>query len=84
MPACFMKLSIFVWACKSQGVEVDLDAFLRLHEIHYQSRKVPIGEGTASCQFACYTLYYKTRAVIPVQAQKNKLPALWLKTLVLL
>ena len=27
-PLCFTKLSIFVWACKSQGVEVDLDAFV--------------------------------------------------------
>lgn len=33
--ACFTKWSVFVWAGKSQGVEVDLDASLRMHRMHY-------------------------------------------------
>ena len=36
----FMKLSVFVWACKSQGVKVDHDAFLRTHRVHNQPRNV--------------------------------------------
>ena len=27
----FVKLSIYVWGCKSQGVEPDLEGFIRLH-----------------------------------------------------
>ena len=38
--SCSMKLLVFVWACKSQGVKVDLDAFLRVHRVHNQPRKV--------------------------------------------
>lgn len=30
-PSCFTRLSVFVWACRSQGVEVDVDAFLWMH-----------------------------------------------------
>jgi len=37
---CFTKLTIFVWACKSQGVEVDLDAFVQTHSVYYPPKKV--------------------------------------------
>ena len=33
-PSSFVKLSIYVWGCKSQGVEPDLEGFLRLHRVH--------------------------------------------------
>ena len=30
----FVKQSIYVWGCKSQGVELDLEGFIRLHRVH--------------------------------------------------
>ena len=33
-PSSFVKLSIYVWGCKSQGVEPDLKGFIRLHRVH--------------------------------------------------
>lgn len=48
-PSCFTKLSVFVWASKSQGVNVDLNVFLCLHQMHYQARKVTIEGATAVC-----------------------------------
>jgi hypothetical protein len=33
-PSSFVKLSIYIWGCKSQGVEPDLEGFIRLHRVH--------------------------------------------------
>ena len=33
-PSSFVKLTIYVWGCKSQGVEPDLEGFVRLHRVH--------------------------------------------------
>ena len=35
-PSSFVKLSIYVWGYKSQGVEPDLEGFVRLHGVHPQ------------------------------------------------
>lgn len=43
-PSSFVKLSIYVWGCKSQGVEPDLEGFVRLHQVHTQPRKIKRGE----------------------------------------
>lgn len=33
-PSSFVKLSIYVWGCKSQGAELDLECFVQLHRVH--------------------------------------------------
>ena len=33
-PSSFVKWSIYIWGCKSQGVELDLEGFVRLHRVH--------------------------------------------------
>ena len=33
-PSSFMKLSVYIWACKSHGVELDLEGFICLHRVH--------------------------------------------------
>ena len=41
-PSSFVKLRIYVWGCKSQGVEPDLERFVRLHQVHPQPRMVTV------------------------------------------
>ena len=41
-PSSFVKLGIYVWGCKSQGVEPDLEGFVRLHWVHPQPWKVTV------------------------------------------
>jgi hypothetical protein len=75
----FAKLSVFVWACRSQGVAVDIDAFPHTHRVHYQPRKVA-GEAEVSvCQFGVYTFCYRAGVEVPAQAQMNKWKSPWLK-----
>lgn len=33
-PSCFPKLSVYVWACRSQGAEEDMDLFIPIAFIH--------------------------------------------------
>ena len=33
-PSSFVKLSIYVWGYKSQGIELDLEGFVRVHWVH--------------------------------------------------
>lgn len=33
-PSSFMKLCIFLWACKSLGVKPYLEGFIHLHRVH--------------------------------------------------
>ena len=33
-PSSFVKLSIYVWGYKSQGIELDLEGFVRVHRVH--------------------------------------------------
>lgn len=76
-PSCFTKLSIFVGSCNSQGVDVDVDAFLRMHRVHTQPSKCTIGDAEVFCQFGVYTFVYHHGAVLSVQAQKNKWASEW-------
>ena len=48
-PSCFTKIFVFVWVCKSQGVEVDLDVFVCTHRVHYQPRRVSVDGVTSVC-----------------------------------
>lgn len=76
-PSSFVKLSIYVWGCKSQGVEPDLDGFVRIHRVHSQPRKVKDGDKELLGQFGVCTFVYRTGVEVPVQAQKNKWASSW-------
>lgn len=41
-PSSFVKLSIYVWGCKSQVVEPDLEGFVHLHRVHPQPWKMDV------------------------------------------
>ena len=46
-PSSFVKLGIYVWACKFQGVDPDLEGFILVHRVHPQPRKVKVAGKTA-------------------------------------
>jgi hypothetical protein len=63
--------------CKPQGVEPDLEGFIRLHRVHPQPRKVKVDGKTLLCQFGVYTFIYHHGVEVHVQAQKNKWASPW-------
>jgi hypothetical protein len=73
-PSSFVKMSIYVWGCRSQGVEPDLEGFVHVHP---QPHKLTIGERTLICQFGVCTFVYRHEVEVPVQAQKNMWVSPW-------
>jgi hypothetical protein len=78
-PSSFVKLSIYVWSCKSQGVEPDLEGFLCLQRVHPQPHKMNVEGETILGQFRVYAFVYHHGVDVLVQAQKNKWASLWTK-----
>jgi hypothetical protein len=37
-PNTIVRLSVFIWALRSQGMSPDAEAFCRVHELHYQTK----------------------------------------------
>jgi hypothetical protein len=37
-PNAIVRLSIFIWALRSQGMDPNAEAFYRVHELHYQTK----------------------------------------------
>lgn len=62
----FTKLSIYVWACRSQGVEPSVDRFIKTHMVHTQPRSIPVaGSKSVSGQFGVYTFCYRMGVEVP-------------------
>ena len=51
---------------KSQGVEPDLEGFVRLHQVHPQPRKVTVDGNPVHLQFGVYTFVYRHGVEVPV------------------
>ena len=55
-PNAIVRLSVYIWALRSQAVEPFADSFCRAHELHYQTkaRKDGLHEN-----FGCYNFAYR-------------------------
>jgi hypothetical protein len=50
-----VRLSVFIWALRSQGMDPDAEAFCRVHELHYQTKARADGLHE---NFGCYNFAY--------------------------
>jgi hypothetical protein len=73
-PNAIVRLSVYIWALRSQAVEPFADSFCRVHELHYQTkaRKDGLHEN-----FGCYNFAYRKTTKFPVISYRSKWPAGW-------
>jgi hypothetical protein len=73
-PNAIVRLSVYIWALRSQGVEPFAEGFCRVHELHYQTkaRKDGLHEN-----FGCYNFAYRKTTKFPVISYRSKWPAGW-------
>jgi hypothetical protein len=73
-PNAIVRLNVYIWALRSQGVEPFADSFCRVHELHYQTkaRKDGLHEN-----FGCYNFAYRKTTKSPVISYRSKWPAGW-------
>jgi hypothetical protein len=73
-PNAIVRLSVYIWALRSQGVEPFAEGFCRVHELHYQTKA---REDGLHENFGCYNFAYRKDAKSPVISYRTKWPAGW-------
>jgi hypothetical protein len=73
-PNAIVRLSVYIWALRSQGVEPFAEGFCRVHELHYQTKAR--GDGLHE-NFGCYNFAYHKNTKFPVISYRSKWPAGW-------
>jgi hypothetical protein len=73
-PNAIVRLSVYIWALRSQGVEPFAKGFCRVHELHYQTKAKKDGLHE---NFGCYNFAYRKTTKFPVISYRSKWPAGW-------
>jgi hypothetical protein len=74
-PNAIVRLSIFNWALRSQGMDPNAEAFCRVHELHYQTKARADGLHE---NFGCYNFAYHKDTKAPVLSYRTKWPTGWM------
>jgi hypothetical protein len=70
-PNAIVRLSIFIWALRSRGMDPDAEAFCRVHELHYKKKARADG---LHKNFGCYNFAYRKDTKAPVPSYRTKWP----------
>jgi hypothetical protein len=73
-PNAIVRLSVSIWALRSQGMSADVEAFCRVHELHYQTKARADGLHE---NFGCYNFAYRKDTKAPVLSYHTKWPTGW-------
>jgi hypothetical protein len=73
-PNAIVRLSVYIWALRSQAVDPFADSFCRVHELHYQTNARKDG---LHDNFGCYNFAYRKTTKFPVISYRSKWPAGW-------
>jgi hypothetical protein len=73
-PNAIVRLSVFIWALRSQGMDPNAEAFCRVHELHYQTKA---REDGLHENFGCYNFAYRKDMKAPVLSYRTKWPTGW-------
>jgi hypothetical protein len=69
-----VRLSIFIWALRSQGMDPNAEAFWRVHELHYQTKA---REDGLHENFGCYNFAYRNDMKALVLSYRTKWSTGW-------
>jgi hypothetical protein len=73
-PNAIVRLNVFIWALRSQGMDPNAEAFYRVHELHYQTKA---REDGLHENFGCYNFAYRNDMKAPVLSYRTKWPTGW-------
>jgi hypothetical protein len=73
-PNAIVRLSVFIWALRSQGMSPDAEAFYWVHELHYQTKARADGLHE---NFGCYNFAYHKDTKALVLSYRTKWPTGW-------
>jgi hypothetical protein len=76
-PEAIIRMGIFVWAVRSQGLEPNAKRFCNLHELVYETK--PWGKEQFHNNFGCYSFGARSGSSCPVPTFWKRWPGDWMK-----
>jgi hypothetical protein len=73
-PNAIVRLSVCIWALRSQRMDANAEAFSWVHELHYQTKARADG---LHRNFGCYNFEYRKDTKAPVIGYRTKWPTGW-------
>jgi hypothetical protein len=75
-PEAIIRLNIFVWSVRSQGLKPDAKSFCNIHELSYETK--PWGKEQYHNNFGCYSFVSRSGSSCPVPAFRKRWPGDWM------
>jgi hypothetical protein len=76
-PEAIIRMGIFVWAVRSQGLEPNAKSFCSMHELLYETK--PWGKDQYHNNFGCYNFVARSSSSSPVLTFRKRWPGDWMK-----
>jgi hypothetical protein len=76
-PEAIVKIGVFIWAMRSQGLEPDARCFCNMHELLYQTKATR--KEQYHNNFGCYSFVHHAEASYPVPTFRKKWPGSWMQ-----
>jgi hypothetical protein len=76
-PEAIIRMGIFVWALRSQGLEPNAKRFCSMHELLYETK--PWGKEQYHNNFGCYSFIARSGSSSPVPTFRKRWPGDWTK-----
>jgi hypothetical protein len=76
-PEAIIRMGIFVWAMRSQGLEPNAKSFCSIHELLYETK--PWGKEQYHNNFGCYSFVARSGSSCPVPTFQKRWPGDWMK-----
>jgi hypothetical protein len=76
-PEAIIRMGIFVWAMRSQGLEPSARCFCSMHELSYETK--PWGKEQYHNNFGCYSFVARSSASYPVPTFRKRWPGAWME-----
>jgi hypothetical protein len=73
-PNAIVRLSVYKWDLRSQGMSANTEGFCRVHDLHYQTKARADG---LHKNFGCYNFAYRNDTRAPVIGYHTKWPTGW-------
>jgi hypothetical protein len=76
IPEAIIRMNIFVWAARSQGLEPDAKSFCNIHELLYETK--PWGKEQYHNNFGYYSFDARSGSSCPVPTFRKRWPGDWM------
>jgi hypothetical protein len=76
-PEAIIRMGIFVWAVRSQGLEPSAKCFCSMHELCYETKAW--GKEQYHTNFGCYSFVARSGSSYPVPTFRKRWPGAWME-----